>query len=67
MKKRNLYRLEMVDTKGADYECIAVFRTDNNYGLQGYVYDDGTVSKRYTPYTIPKYIIEECNKILKDL
>jgi len=58
MKKRNLYQLEF--TQNTNKECITVIRTDNNYGTQGYVYKDGTIVKRYTPYQIPNYIVEEC-------
>lgn len=58
MKKRKLYKLEFV--KNTDNKCIAVIRTDNNYGLQGYVYHDGRVRKDRNPYSIPNYIVEEC-------
>ena len=58
MKKRDLYKLEFVEK--TDNKCIAVIRTDNNYGVQGYVYSNGRINKVYTPYTIPYYIVEEC-------
>jgi hypothetical protein len=58
MKNRNLYKLEFVEK--TDNKCIAVIRTDNNYGVQGYVCSDGAIIKRYTPYAIPNYIVEEC-------
>ena len=58
MKKRELYKLEFVEK--TDNKCIAVIRTDNNYGTQGYVYSDGTIKKVYTPYAIPNYIVDEC-------
>jgi hypothetical protein len=51
MSKRNLYQLSYIDHES---DVIQVVRTDNNYGVQGYVYKDGRVVKRYTPYAIPK-------------
>jgi len=58
MAKRNLYKLEF--TSNTNKDCIQVIRTDNNYGVQGYVYKNGTIIKRYTPYAMPNYIIKEC-------
>ena len=61
MKNRSLYKLEFV--KNSDNKCICVIRTDNNYGTQGYVYSDGRVDLRYTPYQIPQYIVNECMRM----
>ena len=58
MRKRELYKLEFV--KNTENKCIAVIRKDKNYGLQGYVYSNGKIRKKYTPYSIPKYIVNEC-------
>jgi len=58
MKNRNLYKLEFVEN--TNKECIQVIRADNNYGVQGYVYKNGGMKKVYTPYSIPKYIYNEC-------
>lgn len=60
MKNRNLYELTLMDHK----EAVQVCRLDNNYGVQGYVFKNGTVRKSYTPYSIPQYIIKECYKML---
>ena len=65
MKKRNLYKLELM-RNNSYYKYVSVIRTDNNYGLQGYVYEDGTVRKIYTPYTIPDYIIKEALIIMQN-
>lgn len=58
-KKRELYKLTKLHK-----DCVEVLRKDNNYGVQGYVYKDGRISKRYPPYAIPNYIVEECLNIL---
>lgn len=63
MKNRNLYKLNFTDN--TNKECIEVVRVDNNYGVQGYVYKDGRLIKRYTPYLIPNYIYKECMNMFK--
>lgn len=65
MKKRKLYKLEFVEN--TNKQCIAVIRTDNNYGLQGYVYYNGNINYRHYPYTIPSYIVEECMDMFKEI
>lgn len=57
MKKPELYRLEKSD------DAVIVYRTDNNYGRQGVVYKN-TIRFEYTPYLIPKYIIDKCRELL---
>jgi hypothetical protein len=64
MKKRHLYKLQFCEN--TNNKCITVTRTDNNYGVQGYVYDDGRITKRYTPYQIPNYIVKECIQMFKE-
>lgn len=60
MKKRNLYNLEQHD------DCVAVFRTDNNYGRLGVVFDNGVIRKdSKAVLNIPQYIYDECMKMFK--
>lgn len=54
MNKPELYRLRMF--RDSDKPYVGVFRTDHNYGLQGYVFDDGSIRLDYTPYQIPRYV-----------
>ena len=65
MKKRELYELKLMLDSMPDYKYVAVIRTDNNYGLQGYVYKDGRINLRHCPMTIPNYIVRECLKLLQ--
>ncbi len=65
MKKRELYKLELMLDAMPDYKYVTVIRTDNNYGLQGYVYEDGKISLRHHPMTIPNYIVKECLELLR--
>lgn len=66
MKKRELYKLleERIKPTG-ELVGIAVIRTDNNYGLQGYVLPDGQIDMRYRPFAIPNYIHKECMQMFK--
>ena len=60
MKKRNLYNLEQHD------DCVVVFRTDNNYGRLGVVFDNGVIRKDSKAVSnIPQYIYAECMKMFK--
>lgn len=60
MKKRNLYNLEQHD------DCVVVFRTDNNYGRLGVVFDNGVIRKDSSAVlNIPQYIYAECMDMLK--
>ena len=61
MKKRNLYRLEL----SKDKDAVSVYRTDNNYGLQGVVFDNGIIKNIYTPHAMPNYIVKECEGMMK--
>jgi len=63
MKKPELYRLSQ---DGCSTGCIAIYRTDNNYGLLGYIFNDGIVRQDYykSSLPIPKYIIRKCLQLL---
>ena len=58
---RKIYKLEYRNETGSPY--IRVIRTNNNLGLQGYVYPNGSISAKHSG--IPKYIIKECLEIFK--
>ncbi len=57
MKKPELYKLEKCE------DCVIVYRTDNNLGRQGVVFKT-FVRREYTPYIIPKYIIQKCRQLI---